>query len=127
MDFLAVTFGALPTDPSCSGPVVVHADGAFECRGPWCPGATKVFHPSSAIDPCHPVQDVGASAIGGHACVRCAAGHLEDLGELACPGMEITHDDGRFDCSAGENCLGDHAPHMTARSCRLLGACDCGT
>jgi hypothetical protein len=49
--FLASTYGRLPQVPECSGPVLIHVDGSFECHGT-CEGATSVYHGEDALAPC---------------------------------------------------------------------------
>jgi hypothetical protein len=66
-------FGALmfiasvddPQNPRCTGPVVVHADGAIECEGD-CAGVANAYH--------GPGKTVACDAAGGstsHRCERC--------------------------------------------------------
>lgn len=103
VQLIAAKVGGLPPEPSCPGPLLVHADGAFECHGDGCPGATVIFHHEDVLGPCSRHPEVRAM----HACSRCAT-HSDGAETLEhiCSGQQIEHDDGTFDCTAGERCLG---------------------
>jgi hypothetical protein len=120
VEMIATAMGNVPPRPACPGPLLVHVDGAFECHGADCPGGTVIFHSDDVVEPCasHP----GIRTL--HACPRCLT-HSEGAGvaEHTCAGQQIEHDDGTIECTAGDACLGEHALHMSSRSCRLLGPC----
>lgn len=120
VQLIAAKMGMVPRQPSCSGPLLVHLDGAFECHGPDCPGGLAVFHSDDVLDPCtrHPQIRTW------HACPRCLT-HSDNavLAEHTCTGQQIEHDDGTYDCTAGERCLGPDELHMSSITCRLLGPC----
>jgi hypothetical protein len=121
---IAAATGSLAPHPACPGPLLVHADGAFECHGADCPGATVIFHGEDVIEPCsrHP----GIRTL--HACPRCLTHSWgAGLAEHTCTGQQIEHDDGTLECTAGDACLGPDAIHMSSCSCRMLGPCprDC--
>ncbi|MFV2116538.1 hypothetical protein ACFHW0_30020 [Micromonospora sp. LOL_025] len=124
VQFLAVAMGRVPRQPVCSGPLLVHADGAFECHGDGCPGETVVFHHEDIIDPCSRQPQIQT----GHACQRCVA-HSENAALIgpSCTGVEIEHDDGTTECSEGDACVGADELHGSGRSCRVFGPCprDC--
>jgi len=56
---------AQPHNPTCSGPVVVHADGVTECYG--CSHPLERFHPGGTSLSCSPGTRFGV----GHSCERC--------------------------------------------------------
>lgn len=124
VQMIAAAMGSLPEQPACSGPVLVHADGAFECHGTVdgedCPGVMAVFHGDDALDPCQTRPGIRTL----HACPRCLT-HSDgaELAEHTCTGQLVEHDDGTTDCTAGEKCLGADALHMSSRSCRFAGPC----
>ena len=120
VEMIALAMGNVAQQPACPGPLLVHADGAFECHGADCPGAMVRFHSEDVVESCarHPeIQTL-------HACPRCLA-HSEGAGlaEHTCTGQQIEHDDGVVECTAGDNCLGEQAIHTSSRSCRMLGPC----
>ncbi len=122
---IADAMGALPPQPACTGPLLVHATGVFECHGAGCPGGLAIFHSDDVVEPCtlHP------GIRTRHACPRCLA-HSDGLVELAtqtCTGVQIDHDDDIFECTLGDACLGKDAIHMSSRTCRASGSCsrDC--
>jgi hypothetical protein len=127
VELIAAAMGGLSEQPACPGPLLVHADGAFECHGPDCPGGTVVFHSEDVIDPCHTRPEVAVR----HACSRCTmqpgrpatAGLAVGPGGMVCGGQQIEHDDGGVECSAGDACLGDDVLHASSRSCRFAGPC----
>jgi hypothetical protein len=67
VEFIALAMGRLPRQPSCPGPLVVHADGAMECHGADCPGAMVIFHEGDVVDPCQTHPEIHTR----HACSRC--------------------------------------------------------
>ncbi|HCT80759.1 MAG TPA: hypothetical protein DGT23_30170 [Micromonosporaceae bacterium] len=120
VQLIAAKVGGLPLEPSCPGPLLVHADGAFECHGPDCPGATAVFHSDDVLDPCQRHPEIRTM----HACTRCAINSdSAAMLEHVCSGQQIEHDDGTFDCTAGEKCLGVDEFHVSSASCRMFGPC----
>jgi hypothetical protein len=120
VEMIATAMGHMPAGPACAGPLLVHADGAFECHGDGCPGVMAIFHSDDVVEPCalHP----GIRTL--HACPRCLT-HSEGAGlaEHTCTGQRIEHDDGTVDCTLGSACLGERATHVASRSCRMLGPC----
>lgn len=120
VQMIAMAMGDVPVQPACPGPLLVHADGAFECHGTDCPGAMAIFHSDDVVESCalHP----GIRTL--HACPRCGA-HSEGAGlaEHTCAGQRIEHDDGGVDCTAGDACLGERAIHAPSWSCRMFGPC----
>src|SRR5579859_2071472 len=118
---IASAMGNLPSEPACPGPLLVHADGAFECHGTDCPGGTVVFHSDDVVEPCARHPEIRTL----HACPRCST-HSEDddgLAGYACSGQQIEHDDGLVECTAGDECVGEQAIHLSGMSCRFLGPC----
>lgn len=124
VQLVATAMSQLPSQPACAGPLLVHADGAFECHGPGCPGGLAVFHGEDDIDPCFRHPEIRTR----HGCPRCLT-HSDNaaMAELACAGEQVEHDDGTIDCSAGAACLGGTVLHLSGRSCRVFGPCprDC--
>lgn len=118
--FIATAMGSLPIQPSCPGPLLVHANGAFECHGAGCPGGINIHHSADAIDPCHTRPEIRVR----NACSRCLT-HADNaqMSEHACSGQQIEHDDGAIECSSGDACLGDEALHLSSQSCRFSGPC----
>jgi hypothetical protein len=125
VEMIAMAMGKLPLQPSRPGPLLIHADGTFECHGPQCPGGMVVFHSDDVLEPCVRNPQIRTR----HACPRCFTHSSEPaLVEHACTGQLIEHDDGQVECTAGDACLGRHAIHMSRRSCRMFGPCarNCG-
>jgi hypothetical protein len=120
VEMIAMAMGRLSPQPACPGPLLIHADGSFECHGVNCPGGMVIFHSDDVLESCglHPeIQTL-------HACPRCLT-HSQSaaLTEHTCMGQQIAHDDGVVDCSAGDACLGEKAIHMSSQSCRMFGPC----
>lgn len=59
--------GRLPSRPSCPAPLLIHADGTFECHGPDCPGACNIFHSDRIVGSCASYAEIRTL----HACLRC--------------------------------------------------------
>lgn len=124
VEMIARVMVTLPKQPSCTGPLVVHSDGAYECHGPHCPGATTIYHSDDAVEPCqiHPELQLC------HPCPRCLV-HADNpqMIEHACSGLQLEHDDGTMECANGDACLGDDILHVSSQSCRFAGPCprDC--
>ena len=120
VEMIAVAMGSVASQPACPGPLLVHHDGAFECHGAGCPGGLAIFHSDDVVEPCGRQAGIRTR----HACPRCMA-HSDDAGLAgpACAGLQIQHDDGTAECTAGGACPGAQAIHMSSRSCRLLGPC----
>jgi len=104
-----------PDGPACGGPLLVHADGSFQCTA-GCPGGLKVVHLPEALHYCDHADRLGIHADElGHLCTACTA-----LGEgshdpmfSACTGTELDHEDGAATCSLGDACQGIGLPHAT--------------
>lgn len=128
VQMIAAAMGGLPEQPACPGPVVVHADGAFECHGTVSgvvgrralPRRHGVLHGDDTLDPCQTRPEIRTR----HACPRCLT-HSDGAGlaEYTCTSQLIEHDDGTTDCSTGGACLGPDALHMSASSCRFSDPC----
>lgn len=120
VEMIAMAMGRLLPYPACPGPLLIHVDGAFECHGADCVGAMAIFHSDDVLEPCSRHSEIQTL----HACPRCLT-HSKGvaLAEHTCTGQQIEHDDGAFDCTAGDGCLGEHALHMSSCSCRMFGPC----
>lgn len=121
VQMIAAVSGALPSRPACAGPLLVHADGVFECYGAGCPGGVAIFHSDDVVEPCKLRPEIRTR----HACLRCLD-HSDGLVELVaytCSGQQIDHDDDSFECTSGDACLGEDAIHVSSRSCRFSGPC----
>jgi hypothetical protein len=120
VELIATAMGHVPAQPTCPGPLLVHAGGGIECHGDGCPGAMVIFHSDDVVESCalHP----GIRTL--HGCPRCLT-HSEAAGLAGhmCAGQRIEHDDGTADCTAGDACLGERAVYVASRSCRMLGPC----
>jgi len=119
-----------PKGPSCGGPLLIHADGSFQCTA-GCPGGLKVFHVPEALHYCDYADQLGIDADElGHLCPACTASGTS--GQEApmfstCTGIEIDHQDGTTTCSLGDDCAGADMLHGSGQTCGLLGPCErCG-
>jgi hypothetical protein len=83
IQMIATRMGSLPETPECPGPLLVHADGAFECHGDACPGGMVMFHSDDIVDPCSIHREIQTR----HACERCRS-HSDD--ELDSPAVRST-------------------------------------
>ncbi|GGM23022.1 hypothetical protein GCM10007977_025280 [Dactylosporangium sucinum] len=120
VQMIAAAMGEFPAEPACPGPLLIHADGAFECHGENCPGGMAIYHSDDVVEPCLRHPEVRTL----HACPRCLT-HSDGaaLAEHTCTGEQIEHDDGAVECTAGDACLGEQALHLSGRSCRVFGPC----
>lgn len=66
--FLDLVAELFPDRPACPGPVLVHADGSFECHGPACPSGTRAHHPADVVHACQDHPELTPYV----ACPRCA-------------------------------------------------------
>lgn len=131
--FLAETYTGLqhrdPKSPACGGPLLVHADGSFQCTA-GCPGGTKVVHVPEALHFCDYADRLGIRADElGHTCPSCTAvGAADQPGMFSsCTGTEIDHQDGTTTCTLGDGCVGEDVMHASGQSCGLLAPCErCG-
>lgn len=118
-----------PGGPACGGPLLIHADGGFQCTA-GCSGGTRVLHVPEALHFCDHADELGIHADElGHVCPACTApGAAEHSRMLSlCTGIEIDHRDGSTTCSLGDHCLGDNMPHGSGQTCGLLAPCErCG-
>lgn len=114
----------------CHGPVVLHENGAFECKAEQCTEVT-IFdrtHAGAEIVRCS-AQSLKSTR---HACVRCWNKHPHEV-EPVCGGMVIIHSTGEQECTAnqmlgGQTCPGVRMPHAVTVPCRTLEECErCGT
>jgi hypothetical protein len=131
--FLMQTYVAMnnqaPHGPACGGPLLVHADGAFQCTA-GCPGGTNVLHVPEALHFCDYADQLGIHADElGHICPQCtatgAAGHAGAI--TLCTGIQIDHQDGTTTCTLGEDCSDPDAMHPSGQTCGLFEPCDhCG-
>lgn len=133
--FLAKTYTLMarqdPNDeePACGGPLLIHADGTFQCVA-GCPGGTTVIHVPVALHFCDYADRIGITADElGHICPQCtaagSAGHSRAV--MACPGVELDHPDGTTTCTLGDDCVGADVFHGSGRTCNLLEPCErCG-
>lgn len=134
--FLAKTYALMARqdpnhkEPACGGPLLIHADGGFQCTAN-CPGGTRVVHVPEALHFCDYADRLGITADElGHICPECtatgSAGHPRAV--TACPGVELDHQDGTTTCTLGDDCAGPDVFHGTGRTCNLLNPCErCGS
>ncbi len=96
---IAAAMGHVPAQPACPGPLLVHAEGAFECHSDGCPGAMVIFHSDDVVESSALRPEIRT----WHACPRCLA-HSEGAGlaEHTCAGQRIEHDDGRVECTVSD-------------------------
>src|SRR6266542_2477043 len=66
--FLELVAELLPDAPACPGPMLVHADGSFECHGRGCPGGIAARHLPAVVHPCQDQPHIAPYV----ACERCA-------------------------------------------------------
>lgn len=133
--FLAKTYAMMARQdpnheqPACGGPLLIHADGGFQCTA-GCPGGTKVVHVPEALHFCDYADRLGITADElGHICPECtapgSAGHPRAV--TSCPGIEIDHQDGTTTCSLEDDCAGADVLHGSGQTCGLLKPCQrCG-
>ncbi|MGK4909678.1 hypothetical protein [Streptomyces albus] len=131
--FLVNTYAALedqaPDGPACGGPLLIHADGGFQCTA-GCPGGTKVLHVPEALHFCDYADRLGITGDElGHVCPECtvegASGHPRRV--TFCTGVEIEHQNGTTTCSLGTECTGLDTLHPSGQTCGLLSPCEqCG-
>lgn len=118
-----------PDGPACGGPLLIHADGAFQCTA-GCPGGTAVLHLPEALHFCHYADRLGIDADElGHVCQACTAAGASEAGSMfsACTGIELDHRDGTTSCSLGDSCHEKDAPHAAGQTCGLMEPCErCG-
>ncbi len=62
VEMIATAMGHVPAEPACPGPLLVHADGAFECHGDSCPGAMVIFHGDDVVESCAVVSTAANAA-----------------------------------------------------------------
>lgn len=114
----------------CTGTVVLHENGAFECQDGLCTEAT-IFDLSHAGSPIVQCSDSSLKA-SRHACVRCWNRRPHEI-EPVCGGMVITHPTGEQECTAnrmigGHGCPGVGQAHAVRVPCKTLAQCKlCGT
>ncbi|MGW1163616.1 hypothetical protein ACWD48_36630 [Streptomyces sp. NPDC002519] len=115
--------------PVCGGPLLIHADGGFECTA-GCPGCTKVIHIPGALHFCDDADRLGIRADElGQTCPGCTAvGQAEGLRMFVlCTGVEVDHEDGTTTCSLGDDCASPGNLHGAGITCGLLAPCErCG-
>ncbi|WBP92160.1 hypothetical protein [Kitasatospora cathayae] len=108
--------------PACGGPLLIHEDGATECRA-GCPGERAVLHVPEALQFCV-YADRYDDALPEQACGWCAHFHNEAHDRLqVCPGVETDHDDGTQECSLGTDCHAPDGLHEHGQTCGLFEPC----